>query len=298
MKNLKNHGLALFTILIWGITFISTKHLENTFSALEILFVRYFIAYIVLWIIYPKFQKIKSVKHELYIFIAAMSGATIYQYLENLSVSFTSPASVSFITATAPIFTAILANKFLNERLNKKIILGMLVSVIGVFFICFGDSIKIETGLLGDMIIFLSVWLWAIYSVVVKKIASFGYHQFAVTRRLFFYALIVMIPFMIFTGDGFEYQALLRADSILNFMFLGVMASAICFATWNISVDRLGATTTSKYLFIMPVITLIAQAIYNKNDIGYTALIGMAVTLLGIGISEFDINRLLKSKRR
>lgn len=102
-----------------------------------------------------------------------MSGAAFYQYPENLSVSFTSPASVSFITATAPIFTAILAHKFLGEKLTPKIFFGMLVSLVGVLLICFGDSKKLETGLLGDLIIFGSIWLWAVCSILVKKIAAF-----------------------------------------------------------------------------------------------------------------------------
>lgn len=126
-----------------------------------------------LWIISPKMLKFKSIKEELYFFAVAMSGAAFYQYPENLSVSFTSPASVSFITATAPIFTAILAHKFLGEKLTPKIFFGMLVSLVGVFLICFGDSKKLETGLLGELIIFGSIWLWAVYSILVKKIAAF-----------------------------------------------------------------------------------------------------------------------------
>lgn len=287
MKKLKNHGLAFFTILIWGITFVSTKHLEGRFSALEILFIRYFIAYAVLWVISPKMLKFRSIKEELYFFAASMSGAAVYQYLENLSVSFTSPASVSFITATAPIFTAILAHKFLDEKLTAKTFLGMLVSLIGVFFICFGDSKKLETGLLGDLIILASIWLWAVYSVLVKKIAAFNYPQFQVTRRLFFYALVVMLPPMLFKAKDFNYQAFFTFEAIGNFVFLGVFASAICFATWNISVEKLGATTTSKYLFIMPIITLAAQMIFNGGAVSISALLGMFITLLGIGISEF-----------
>ncbi len=210
--------------------------------------------------------KFKSIKEELYFFAVAMSGAAFYQYPENLSVSFTSPVSVSFITATAPIFTAILAHKFLGEKLTPKIFFGMLVSLVGVFLICFGDSKKLETGLLGDLIIFGSIWLWAVYSILVKKIAAFNYPQFQVTRRLFFYSLIVMLPPMAFDVRDFNYSALLSFESIGKFVFLGVFASAICFATWNMSVDKLGATTTSKYLFVMPVITLI---LYLNRELRY-----------------------------
>lgn len=287
MERLKEHFLAFFTVLIWGVTFVCTKYLTDSLSSLEILYIRYLIAYIVLWIICPHFFGFTNLKHEAMMFFAAMSGAAAYQYLENVSVCYTSPASVSFITATAPIFTAVLAHKFLGEKLNFKIFAGMAVSVFGIFLICFGDSKTIETGLMGDMIIFFSIWLWAVYSVLVKKISAFGYRGFLVTRRLFLYSLLAMTPFMAVTGDFERIKSAARPEVFINLLFLGIFASAVCFATWNRSVEKLGATTTSKYLFISPIITLIAQSLFYKTAVGIAALVGMAVTLVGIGITEF-----------
>lgn len=281
------HLIAFFTVFIWGITFVSTKYLSDSFSSLEILFIRYVIAYAALWIMCPHFFGFKGIKHEGLFFLAAMSGAAIYQFLENVSVYYTSPASVSFITATAPLFTAFLAHKFLGEKFNGKILAGMIISVAGIFLICFGDSEKIETGLLGDVIISCSIWLWAVYSVLIKKISEWGYRGFLVTRRLFLYSVIVMLPFMIKTGDLSHLSALKSPAVTVNLLFLGVFASAVCFATWNSSVEKLGATTTSKYLFISPVITLLAQAVCRMGTVGAAALIGMAVTLFGIGLSNF-----------
>ncbi len=287
MERLKEHFLAFFTVLIWGVTFVCTKYLTDSLSSLEILYIRYLIAYVVLWIICPHFFGFTNLKHEAMMFFAAMSGAAAYQYLENLSVCYTSPASVSFITATAPIFTAVLAHKFLGEKLNFKIFAGMVVSVFGIFLICFGDSKTIETGLMGDMIIFFSIWLWAAYSVLVKKISAFGYRGFLVTRRLFLYSLLAMTPFMAVTSDFERIKSVARPEVFINLLFLGILASAVCFATWNRSVEKLGATTTSKYLFISPIITLIAQSLFYKTAVGTAALVGMAVTLVGIGITEF-----------
>lgn len=284
----------MFTILVWGVTFISTKHLEIKFTAFEILYIRYVIAYIVLWAIQPKFLKFKSFKEELYFLIAAISGASLYQYLENLSVVYTSPSSVSFITSAAPIFTAILAHFMLIEKINKKIVFGMIISMLGVFFICFGDSLTMETGLVGDVIILFAVALWAVYSIVIKKVAEFGYSQFFVTRRIFFYSLIVMLPFALYQMPSFDYSLLYNANSFGNLMFLGVFASALCFVTWNLSVEKLGVNTTSKYLFVMPVITLVAQCIYDNKSVGVIALLGMALILLGIAVTEFDFRDLFR----
>ena len=101
------------------------------------------------------------------------------------------------------------------------------------------------------------------------------------------YSLILMIPFMAFKPSHMDFSALSNPYLLMNFAFLGIFASALCFSTWNISVAKLGATTTSKYLFIMPLITLVAQSMYDKSGIGVAALAGMFITLGGIGVSEF-----------
>ena len=294
--NLKNQSIAFFTIFIWGITFICTKHLENSFSALQILFLRYVLAYTVLLIVRPKVFSFQGIKKELYLLAASVSGASLYQYLENLSVVYTSPASVSFITAIAPIFTAILAHKFLKEELNPKIFTGMIISLIGVFLICFGDSKTIETGLLGDIIILCSIWLWAVYSVIVKVIYKFDFDGLLVTRRIFMYSVIAMIPFILTESKPLNYSLLLKPDIILNIAFLGIFASAICFWTWNMSVNSLGATTTSKYLFVMPVITLAAQSVYDRSMVGIASVIGMLIILLGLFITECTLPYSIRKK--
>jgi len=170
----------------------------------------------------------------------------------------------------------------------------MLISIAGVGLISFGDSKALETGLLGDVIIFCTVWLWAVYSILVKKIDDFGFPGFAVTRRIFFYALVVMIVPISLTADVSVSD--FTVSSIANLLYLGVLASALCFYTWNRAVARLGTITASKYLFIMPIITFFAQLVYNKSVVGVASTIGMATILLGLFISEQKSGDVIEEK--
>ena len=294
--SLRGHALASFTAFFWGITFLCTKHLGNYFSALEILFIRYAIAYALLWCLHPHALRIKNKRHEAVIFLCGLTGAALYQYLENLSVFFTTAASVSFICALAPIFTALLAWLFLKEKVQARTWVGMAVALVGIFFICFGDAGAIETGLIGDLIILGGVWLWAIYSVLIKRVGDYGYAGLAVTRRIFFYALVLMLPFMAKSFGTMPYAALLRTDVFPNLLFLGAIASAICFSTWNRSVELLGATATSLYLFAMPLITLLAERIVTRSLPGTFSLLGMGITLIGLGLSELPLGRKISRK--
>ena len=288
LKNLRiiNHGYAFFSILIWGVTFISTKYLLNSFSPLDILLFRYAIAYVALWAISPRPLLWQGWKKEAYLFAASVSGASLYQFLENLSVGYTSPASVSFITALAPVATAVVAHFALGEPLYKSLFVGMGISLVGVFFISFGDAGSFETGLLGDTIVLGSTLLWAVYSVIIKRVAAFEINEYQVTRRIFLYTLLTLIPFAVPDIKNLDLSAAVQPLNALNLLFLGVFASALCFRTWNHSVDTLGATTTSKYLFVMPVITLVAQVIYEKSGVGLYAGVGMVLILAGLFVSN------------
>lgn len=297
-KRVLDHAIAFLTIFFWGLTFLSTKHLEEEFSALEILFIRYAIAYIALLLMRPKFVGFLGWKREGMIFLASMAGAGLYQFLENLSVVYTTPASVSFISTVAPLFTAVLAHFALREPLRPAHIVGMLVSLVGVFFICFGDATGFETGLLGDVIILCSVWLWAVYSVLIKKIEVYGIDDFILTRRIFFYSIVAMIPFLAPTVPTFPFHALTHLPSVLRLLFLGVVASAVCFACWNRSVERLGASATSKYMFVMPIITLVAEAIVMDTDIVPLSVFGMFLTLVGLALTRVDFGKVFRKAKK
>ncbi len=283
-NRLISHGMAFFTIFIWALTFLCTKGLQESFTNLEILLFRYSLAYIVVWMIYPKKPVFYGWKIESLIIIASICGTSFYQYMENVSVLYTTPASVSFITAMAPLFTALFSRIILKTKLEAKTIIGMIISIIGVGFISFGDSKVIETGLVGDMIILGIIWLWAIYTILVKILSQRGYRGYMITRKLFFYSLVEMFIPVLFTVD--VKMSDFTVPNILGLAFLGVFASAICFYTWNTSVERLGPVTTSKYLFIMPIITLLAQMALKMAGFSYVALIGMCLILLGLFISE------------
>jgi len=156
----------------------------------------------------------------------------------------------------------------------------MIISIIGVGFVSFGDSKIIDTGVKGDIIILCTVWLWAIYTIIIKILADKGIKGFIVTRKLFFYSLIEMIIPVILRADFAKEK--FTPITILGIAYLGIFASALCYCTWNRAAERLGPVTTAKYLFIMPAITLIAQVIVKMSALNILAVFGMALILLGL----------------
>ena len=283
---LTGHVLALATVMVWGTTFISTKVLLRSFTPVEILFIRFVIGFIALMAAYPHRMKLTQRKHELYFAAAGLSGVTLYFLMENIALTYTLASNVGVIVSVAPFFTAIAAHIFLDgEKLKPPFFIGFLAALAGICFISFsGSTLKLDP--IGDVLAVLAALDWAIYSILMKKIGALNYGTVPATRRTFFYGLIFMIPALVFFGFKPEAGALIKPVNLFNLLFLGLGASALCFASWNFALKLLGAVKTSVYIYLVPVITVICSFLMLHEPITPLALIGMLLTLLGLFISE------------
>lgn len=299
-KAIMGHLLALITIIIWGTTFISTKILLKDFIPVEILFFRFVIGFIMLSLIYPYRFKITEKKHEIYFAVAGLCGVTLYFLLENIALTYTLASNVGVIIAISPFFTAVFAYLFIHgEKLRVQFFIGFVIAIFGVFLINFNGNVVLKLNPLGDMLAIFAAIIWAIYSILIKKISGFNYNTVQTTCRIFFYGLLFMIPAVVISHFKFNLDGFTHIVNILNILYLGLGASAICFVTWSLAVKILGAIKTSIYIYVVPVITVITSIIVLHERFTWIALVGTLFTLLGLFISEskvdFKINR--KSKK-
>ena len=132
--------LAAVSIFFWGITFVCTKYLLNDFSPLEILFYRFIAAYIGLWILRPKFEKIE-IRDNILFLLAGFFGIILYQLFENIAINYTNASNVSVIVSICPLFTAIFSQIFLKEKhLSLWFIIGFIISISGVTLVCLNGN--------------------------------------------------------------------------------------------------------------------------------------------------------------
>lgn len=283
----QGHISAFFTIIIWGTTFITTKILLRSFTPIEILFYRFLIGFLVLWIINLHRLKDTNIKQEALFAAAGLSGVTLYFLLENIALIYTSASNVGVIISIAPFFTAIFAYIFLKgEKPTLGFFIGFISALIGIFLISFNGSFVLDLNPVGDILAVLAAIVWAIYSIITKKISQFGYNIIQTTRRIFFYGLIFMLPTLFILDFNWGTERFRQPVNIFSILFLGVGASALCFVTWNIAVKILGAINTSVYIYMVPVITVVASLIVLNEKVTPISLSGIILTLVGLYLSE------------
>lgn len=281
------HFAALVTILIWATTFVSTKVLLVEFQPIAILFYRFAMGFIVLLLVYPRKLSVKNKKQELYFAGAGLSGICVYYLLENIALTYTQASNVGVIISVAPFFTAILSAIFLKkeEKLKVRFFAGFAMAMLGILLISLKGT-AVHMNPIGDLLSLLAALAWGCYSVLTKKISEFGYHSIQTTRRVFAYGLLFMTPALI--GCNFKFEISKFSDKVylFNILFLGVGASALCFVTWNYAVKVLGAVKTSIYIYLVPVITVLASALILNEQITYRTLLGIVLTVAGLFVSE------------
>lgn len=285
--HLTGHLTAVFTIIIWGITFTSTKVLLSGFTPIEILFFRFLIGFLALFLFCPHLLKLTDKRQEWLFAAAGLTGVTLYFLLENIALTYTTAANVGVIISAAPFFTAVLSCLFLKgEKPSFNFYIGFIASMAGIFLISWGGTAALQVNPLGDLLALLAALLWAVYSVITKKISSYGYSAIQSTRRTFFYGLIFMLPALYLLDFHWNPGRFSNPTYLLNILFLGLFASAVCFVTWGITVRSLGAVKASAYIYGSPVVTIIASSLVLNEQMTWAGLLGTLLTLSGLIFSE------------
>ncbi len=285
--NVRGHATALLTIIIWGTTFISTKILLRDFAPVEILFYRFGIGLIALFVAYPRRLKKTTKKQELIFAAAGLSGITLYYLLENIALTYTTASNAGVIVSANPIFTALLASILKGgEKPGKNFFVGFAAAIAGICLISFsgGDALRLNP--VGDLLALLAAIVWAFYAVLSRKIGKFGYNMIAATRRIFMYGIAFMLPALPFFRFQWGFGRLAEPVNLFNILFLGIGASALCFVTWNLAVKLLGTLKTSVYIYLVPVITVATSVVVLGETVTWMSALGMALTLAGLFLSE------------
>jgi len=286
-NRIRGHIAAVFTIIIWGTTFVSTKILLKSFQPTEILCYRICIGLLALHLVYPKRIGKTTKKQELMFAAAGLCGITLYQLFENIALTYTAASNVGIIVSLSPFFTGLLAPRFLDgEKPGKSFFIGFIAAITGIALISYNGAVTLHFNPKGDILTLLAAFFWSLYSILSRKISQFGFHTVQTTRKVFGYGLLFMLPAFLILRFPWHPGELLKPVNLGNILFLGLGASAMCFVTWNLAVKALGAIKTSTYIYLVPVITVITSVIVLKEQVTWMSAAGTALALAGLFISE------------
>lgn len=282
-KNYIYHLIAILTVGIWGLTLISTKVLiEHGLSPQEIFLLRFLMAYLGIWFISPRKLFADNWKDELWLLWGGVTGGSFYFFTENTALEITLATNVAFIVCTAPLLTTILFLLiYKKEKATAGLVGGSLLALVGVALVVYNGHFILKISPLGDFLTLLAAFSWAFYSLIMKKMSG-RYRTTFITRKIFFYGILTILPAFILHPWQFSLSGLWQPAVWMNLLFLGVLASLVCFVVWNIILKQLGTVRASNYIYLNPLFTLIGSTVLLDEQFTVMSLMGAMLILGGV----------------
>ena len=285
------HLTAFLVVAIWGSTFVCTKILlVNGLTAAQIFTLRFIIAYVLLLAFSLTRRSFRcwadTWRDELIMAALGLTGGTLYFLTENSAMNYTTTTNTSLIVCCCPLFASLLIGWFYrSERMRPVQVAGTLMAVMGVTAVVLNGRFVLHLSPMGDALALGANLCWAVYSLLMIP-ANRRYDAVFITRKVFFYGLLFMIPYFMVFPEMPPANVLLRGDILLNLFFLGSIASMACFLAWTWVMDKLGAIVATNYVYLNPLVTILFAWWILSEQITVWFLVGTVLILLGMYLAD------------
>lgn len=281
------HVAAFAMIMVWGISFLNTRVLLDAgLTPTEIFVARFTIAYFSLLAVCRFKVRYTGWRDELLFVVCGVAGGSAYFIAENTALELTLISDVAVLVSTAPLTTALMGAIFYrDERITLLSFVGMIIAFIGSVMLALKDGLVWGDSILGDLLALFAAFVWAFYSMALKKLNR-AYSTLFITRKLFFYGILSALPLLALESGHFPWQALKQPEVWGNLLYLGLICSMAAYFIWGITVKRIGAVRASNYFYLSPIISMIAAAIWFGERTTFVAYAGCVLILAGVVIAE------------
>lgn len=281
------HVAAFAMILVWGISFLNTRVLLDAgLTPTEIFIARFTMAYLSLLVVCRFKVRYTGWRDELLFVVCGVAGGSAYFIAENTALEYTLISDVAVLVSTAPLTTALMGAIFYrDERITWMTCVGMIIAFIGSVILAMKNGLVWGNSIVGDLLALLAAFVWAFYSMALKRLNR-TYSTIFITRKLFFYGVLSALPFLALQDSAIDWSVWKRPEVWGNLLYLGLICSLAAYFIWGITVKRIGAVRASNYFYLSPIISMIAAAIWFGERTNAIAYVGCALILAGVIMAE------------
>lgn len=283
---------AIFAYFVFGLSFAFSKVALEIVSPAELLFFRFFLAFLLLnlMLISGKVKKNLKGKKLLPLLLLGILQPVIYFYCENYGVQMTTATFSAVVIAVVPVVTLLGGVLFLKEIPSVWQILFMILSVVGVSAMALMKGDDGTVTLAGIILLLLAVVAEAAYVALTRKL-SVEYSVFERTYVMFAVGLVAFLPVCLWENGGNVADlcsCLLHSEVLIAVLFLGAACSFGAFLCLNYANTHLPVARTAAFSNLTTVISVIAGVIFLKEDFTVFTLAASVMIIIGVwGVQHF-----------
>ena len=280
--------------IIFGFSFMFSKIALDYTVPLQLIGLRFLVAAIIFETLrLCKVVKIKIDTKDLKILLPiALFQPVLYFLGETYGINFSSSSMAGIVISLIPVVTAILSYFLLKEVLTKIQILFLVLSLVGIILIGFMTLLGFKMDMmLGLLFLFFAVISASFYSVLSRKVTG----QFSLVKITY---VMMILGAIVFNTIGFidsrfadyaYFAPFLNGQFIISILFLGAISSVVAYFLMYYTLSKMPATQFSLFANLVTVISIIAGAVFLKEQIFTYQIIGSVLIIVGVwGVNYFQ----------
>jgi drug/metabolite transporter (DMT)-like permease len=284
--------LMLFLITFWGSSFVVVKTiLREGLTPIAIATFRFLMAG-GLFLIVLLLNRIRNRNYRILverkdiplILFLAFSGVTVFFIAQYTGIQMASASVASILVCLlSPILISVFSTYLFKETLSKLQLLGIGIASVGTLTVVVGGTFNLQGNLtffLGSLILLTTPLLWAVYTLLGKKIMQ-KYDPFLVVAYVNILGGLFLAPFSLAENSFNSIFALIIQDW-LAILYLAFTCSLIGYFIWFYVIKRSSAAATSSFLFAEPLVTVLFAAVFVREEVTLFAVGGGLLIFIGV----------------
>ncbi|PKM96201.1 MAG: hypothetical protein CVU84_00340 [Firmicutes bacterium HGW-Firmicutes-1] len=228
------------------------------------------------------------------LFLQGLTGIFMFRIFILLGLRLTSAIEGGIIMSTTPAILALCSFLFLKEKITRRILLGIMISVSGILLLNTNGIVSGVTGswsgILGNFFVLLAVVGEVLFTIFRKK-QSFESHPLTTTAFVILFAFLLFLPVGAYHSLGFNWD-LITPSQLIPMFYYGAICSALGYTCWFSGISKVKVNVAAGFSGVMPISSVILSVIILGEKITWQHIIGMLLALLGI----YTISSIRKSK--
>lgn len=286
---------STFAIILWGMSYIWTDKLITLgIPIFYFVFVRIFLAGIVLFLFNTAYARIKRIQRQDLpkFLLLAFFEPFIYFICETYGLKLTgSPTLSAMVIATIPIFSIGAGIIFFKEKINAVNIVGIFFSLIGIVMVAMAKGALGEHFIWGIVLLLIAVISEVGHASITKSLSG-NYSSQIIVMYQFLIGSIYLLPMFIWKGvDGFSIETHLTPEVWYPIICLAALCSSLAFSLWVSTIKNLGVAKSSIFSALIPVAAAIIAWVMGHEILNERQWTGIAISTFGVILSQYTASK-------
>lgn len=263
---------------------MALKYTFNFYHPVVVIFFRMILSSICFLLLYKKLGGSRYQRGDWkYLVLMCLCEPCLFFLLEGMALQYTSASQAGMVTAVLPLLVAVLAWRYLHERISRKTLVGFLITVSGAVWLSVVSKSTSHASdpLLGNMLELAAICCGAVYSVLLKRLSS-RYSPWFLTAMqgfigsFFFMLFLPVVPW----PEHFDTLATIAV------VYLGVGVTLGAYLLFNLALSTIPSNQATTFTNLIPVFSIIFSVLLLGETLSANQWIACIVILCGVALSQ------------